>query len=296
MKQGSGRDLVFDTFIYIVLTLFMFICIYPFYYIFIYSISDPQQTFKGIYLLPQGLTFENYMRVLKYKGLLNAFGISASRAVVGSLASLFCCALYAYTLTKKEMLFRTVIYRLTVASMYISFGLIPYYLTIRAYGLRNNYLVYILPLTINAFYVILLKTYIEQLPLELEESAMIDGAGYFKIFTRIILPISGPIAATIVIFASVGQWNSWFDNYMYATDKSLITLQYLLLKILQESQSLANTMTTINSSATGALPFKLTPEAVKMTITMVVIFPILLVYPFMQKYFVKGIMLGAIKG
>lgn len=183
--------------------------------------------------------------------------------------------------------------------MYLNAGLIPYYLTIKAYGLRNNFLVYIIPGAISAFYIILIKTFIEQLPASLEESAIIDGAGYFTIFRSIIIPLSKPVIATVVVFSAVGNWNAWFDTYIFISNKKLQTLQYVLLGFLQQTSRLAESMrnsATSSSMATAGSQIQITTQSARMTITAIVIIPIMLVYPFMQRYFVKGIMLGAVKG
>jgi ABC-type glycerol-3-phosphate transport system permease component len=162
----------------------------------------------------------------------------------------------------------------------------------------NNFFVYIIP-DVSAFYVVLIKTYVEQLPASLEESAFMDGATFFTVFTHIILPLSIPIIATVAVFTAVGQWNSWFDNYIYCgNDENLKTLQYTLYNYLNETQRIAQLIRE-NPSLAGNSAFgqmKLTPKAVRMTVTMLVTLPILFVYPFMQRFFIKGIMLGAIKG
>ncbi len=281
---------MFNTINYALLAAFMLICVYPFYYVLIYSLSDPQTVHKGIALLPSGFTLYNYIQIFELKNIFNAFLISLLRSVIGTIATVLCCSLFAFVLTKEKMYFRKIIYRLMVFTMYLNAGLIPYYLTVRMYGLRNSFLVYIIPAAVNAFYVILLKTFMEQLPVSLEESATIDGAGYLTIFRKLVFPLSMPIIATIAVFSSVGQWNSWFDNYIFCTGKSLNTLQYILLKYLEDSSRIADLYTVTSSG------IKPTPDSVRMTMTMIVIFPILLVYPFMQRYFTKGIMLGAIKG
>lgn len=175
--------------------------------------------------------------------------------------------------------------------MYLNAGLIPWFLTMRMYHLNNNFLVYILPGAVSAFYVILIKTYIEQLPQALEESAKLDGAGYITIIMKIIFPLSMPIVATILVFASVGQWNSWFDNYILVQNKGLKTLQLVLYEYLQQANAISSDSHTLSLRAKVV-----SPKSVKMTITMLVTLPILIVYPFMQRYFLKGIMMGAVKG
>ena len=184
-------------------------------------------------------------------------------------------------------------YRILILTMYVSGGLIPTYLVYKAYRLTNSFLVYILPAVVDAYYVILIKTYVEQLPISVEESAMIDGAGTMCIFLKIILPMSLPIVATIAIYASVGQWNSWFDNHIYAiSNKKILTLQYMLYRYLQEAESIVRELKERDPGA--AVP--ITPRGVRMTVTMITVVPVLCIYPFFQRYLIKGLMIGAVKG
>lgn len=267
---------------------------YPFYYIFIYSISDPQQAVKGVFIAPAGFTLLNYATIFKLDHMLNSFVVSVLRTVIGTAVTVLCCSWFAYAVTKNELYFRKLIYRFLVVTMYFNAGLIPWYLTMKALGLKNSFLLYILPGAISAFYVVLLKTFIEQLPKALEESAMIDGAGFLKIFVRIIFPLSMPIVATIAVFSAVGQWNTWMDNYFLVSSDRLQTLQLVLYNYLTQAQQIVNSsnMQDLNRG----LATKVSPESIRITITMVVTIPVMLVYPFLQRYFVKGIMLGAIKG
>jgi len=284
----------FDILNYVVLSIIVLACVYPFYYIFIYSISDSRLAQTGISLLPAGFTLDHYISIFKLNNIYQAFFVSLSRAVIGTLITLFCCSFFSYLLTKEAMYFRKLIYRFLVVTLYFNAGLIPWYLTMKYLGLKNNFLLYILPGAVVGFFVILMKTFIEQLPAALEESAMIDGAGYFTIFSRIIVPLSGPIIATIAVYCSVGQWNTWTDNFFLVSNPKLQTLQLILYNYLNSANNYANqTMQELNQ---GSAARAVTPESIKMTITMIVTIPIMLVYPFLQRYFVKGIMLGAIKG
>jgi putative aldouronate transport system permease protein len=300
MAHNSIRKFtLIDFFIYLLLGIFAFLCLYPFWYMLIYSISDPAKVSAGAYLLPKGLNFYNLKEVIQLKGISSAFIISVLRTSIGTFCTIFACSFLGYLFTKQEMPGRTFLYRLLIITMYVGGGMIPTYLVIRAYGLTNNFFVYILPAMVSAYNIILIKTYIEQLPASLEESAMIDGAGYLRIYTSIILPLSMPIIATIGLFAAVGQWNSWFDNHLYTAGKeSLTTLQYLLYNFLNESERIARLLTESGnmSDAQMAAARKLTPKGVRMTVTLIVTLPIFLAYPYVQRFFVKGIMIGAVKG
>ena len=284
---------LFDIINYFFLFILFVLCIFPFYYIFIYSISNPYLAQKGLSLWPVGLTLNNYVQMFKLPGIPASAMISVLRTLLGTLLTVFCSSLFGYLVTKDKLPFRKIIYRMMVISMYFSAGLIPYYLTMKAYHLNNNFLLYIIPSALSAFNVILVKTYIEQLPSALEESARIDGANYFTIFIKIIFPLSMPIIGTIAVFAAVGQWNTWFDNYLLVQNNKLRTLQLILYDYLNQSAAIANSS---NNDKNRGLGIVMTPQSIRMTITMVVTLPIIFVYPIMQRYFVKGIMMGAIKG
>ncbi|KAJ3198382.1 carbohydrate ABC transporter permease [Paenibacillus sp. FSL R5-0517] len=294
VRHTDWKDLTFTLFNYIVLSLLVIITIYPFYYIFIYSISDPIEVQKGVYFWPAGFSLEAYQATVKLPGIMDAAIVSVSRTVLGTLITVFSCSFFAYLITKEEMPFRKIIYRFVLITMYFNAGFIPWYLTMKTYGLQNNFLLYIIPSAMSGFNIILIKTFIEQLPASLEESAKIDGAGYFRIYRSIIFPLSMPIIATIAVFSAVGQWNTWFDNFFLVENPKLQTLQLVLYNFLNQSSNLSN-MTT-DELTRGDVVRTLTPQSIRMTITMLVTLPIVLVYPMLQRYFVKGIMMGAVKG
>ena len=291
--KKSPIDWIFDIFNWIMLSLFMFACIFPIWYVFAYSISDPQEAARGITLIPRGLTLFNYSKVMSMNSIYRATVISVARTVIGTGLVLFACSFFGYLVSKKEMWFRKFVYRSTIITMYFSAGLIPYYLWIRTLGLRNNYLVYVIPGMVSAFYVILIKTFIEQLPDSLEESAKLDGAGYVQCYARIVLPLIKPILATIVVFTAVGQWNSFMDAFLFTSRPEMQPLQLMLWRMLQQTNAISRMLTP---EEMGVRAQQLTPITVRMTITMITIIPIMLVYPFAQKYFTKGLLLGAIKG
>lgn len=271
-----------------------FMCFYPFYYVFIYSISDPVLAQRGITLLPAGISFSNYERVFKLNGLVQAFFVSVGRTLIGTVLTVLACSFFAYLMTQR-IYAKKIIYRFVIFTMYFNAGLIPWYLTLRLYHLIDTFWVYVIPSAISAYYIVLLKTFMESLPVSLQESARLDGAGIGTVFFRIVLPLSKPIAATITMFAAIAQWNSWFDNYILVQSASLKTLQLMLYDYLNQASALSQmSITTLQSGAASAV--QITAQSVRMTITMVVMFPILLVYPLMQRYFSRGILIGSIKG
>ncbi|MEJ8306327.1 carbohydrate ABC transporter permease [Saccharibacillus sacchari] len=293
-KPVDWKEAAFTVFNYTFLSLLVIVTIYPFYYIFIYSISDSIEAQKGVYLWPAGFSLEAYKTTVQLPGIADAAIVTLGRTILGTVITVFSCSFFAYLITKNELPLRKFIYRFVLITMYFNAGFIPWYLTMKMYGLQNNFLLYILPTAISGFNIILIKTFIEQLPPSLEESAKIDGAGYFRVFTSIIFPLSMPIIATIAIFSAVGQWNTWFDNFFLVENPKLQTLQLVLYNFLNQSSNLSN-MTT-EQLTRGDLVRTLTPQSIRMTITMLVTLPIVLVYPLLQRYFVKGIMIGAVKG
>lgn len=294
-KRLPAKEIIFQVVMVIIFTGIFLSCVYPFYYIFISSISDPDAVQKSmITWYPLEPTLKNYAQVFKLNGIFNAFFVSVARTVIGTIVTLFFTSILAYTLTKQELPFRKVFYSIAIVSMYINAGLIPWYLTMRTIGLKDNFWVYILPTAVSAYNMILIKTYMESIAGGIEESAMIDGAGYFTIYSKIIIPVCKPVLAAVIVFTAVGQWNSWTDNLLLVNNLDLKTLQMTLLEYLNQATNIANMAKTGGASAVSGSA--ISPFTIRMTITMVVTIPILIVYPFMQKYFISGIMIGAVKG
>lgn len=302
IKSFRSRDveeIVMDIIKYIFVVVFTLLCIYPFYYVIIYSISDPNLASQGVRLLPKGFSLETYKKLLERDDLGLAFFISIARTVVGTGLCVFFTSFLAFLVTRKEMLGRKFVYRFVIITMYIGAGLVPWYLTMKGYGLKDNFLVYVIPGTINAYYMILIKTFIEQLPESLEEAAAIEGAGILNIFFRIIMPLSKPIIATVVVYCAVGQWNNWMDNFFLVHNTKLQTVQLILYNYLNSATAIAKNMETGGAAAAAAAmnaSSAITPQSVQMTSIVITVIPIMLVYPFAQKYFTKGIMMGAVKG
>ena len=292
--KNSPSRVAFLIINYTFFSLLIIMCLYPMWYVFIQSLSGNVRAGKAL-VVPYEFTFGNYFQVFQLVGLLQAFGMSVSRTVLGTCITVFCCMFMGYLFSKEQMPFRKFLYRMLTVTMYVTGGLIPTYLVMRAYGFVNSFWIYILPPALSAYYVILIKTFVEQLPASVEESAMLDGAGTIRIFIQIILPMSLPIVATIAVYAAVGQWNAWFDNLIYNSQtRSLATMQYLLYQYLTEAERLTRLLA--ESSAELDPAFMLTPKGVRMTMTIITIIPVMMVYPFLQRYFIKGIMIGAVKG
>lgn len=295
-KTGLG-DKVFSTVNYIGFGIFTLLCAFPFYYLFIQTISDNSLSASGaITWLPKGIHFNNYVEVLKVKGLSTAALVSVGRTVIGTILTVFGSAFLGYLFTKRKMAGRVFWYRFVVITMYFNAGIIPWFIIMMNMGMVNNYLAYILPTIVSPFYVILVKTFVESLPEALEESAEIDGAGTMVLFFRIVFPLIMPIAATIAIFSAVAQWNSFIDTLFLMKREEYYTLQFVLYKYLNESNSLAAIIRSGQGMQNLDLSKLQTATSIRTTVAMIVVAPILMVYPFFQRYFVKGIMIGAVKG
>lgn len=301
-KLGDKRtviDIVFDIFNYSFFIVFGLICLFPFYYLFINTISNNELVRTGqIKWLPKGIHFDNYISLLQVHDLGTAAMVSVARTILGTALMVLASAFLGYLVTKQKMYGRSFIYRFIIITMYFNAGLIPWYLNMSMLGLTNNFWGYIIPGIVAPFNIILVKTYIESIPQDLEESAEIDGAGYFTIFWRIILPLSKPILATIAIFGAVGNWNSFTDSMILMSAKpALYTLQYRLYIYLTSTSDLAALMNSGGGTVSeGVLNAALNMRTMRLTVAMVTILPVLLVYPFMQRFFEKGIMIGAVKG
>lgn len=282
------RDLNF-----FLLIVFAFLCMYPLYFIFINSISGADAVVRGVYILPEDFSLEFYKSLLQMPNIPNSIVVSVARTVLGTALTVICSSFLGYMVTQSELPMRKWVYRFVVATMYFNAGLIPWYILMVNLGLKNNFLLYILPSAVGAYYVVLSKTYIESIPASVEESAKIDGAGVLTIYARLILPMSMPIIACLIVFCAVNQWNAWSDNFYLVSDPKLSTLQYqLYMNLANESSNVTNT-----TSSSSLLRSKATTElGLRYALSMLTVLPIILVYPFMQKYFVKGIMLGAVKG
>jgi len=293
--NGKGKigDFVFNLINYSFFTAFTIACIYPFYYLFINTISDNGLVQRGlITLIPKGIHLTNYIALAEVNELGTSFIVTISRTVIGTALMVAVSAFAGYLVTRKEMQNRKFWYRFLIITMYFDAGLIPWYLNMSMLGLTNNFLGYIIPGIVAPFNVILVKTYIESIPVELEESAFIDGAGYLTVFRHIIWPLSKPILATIAVFGAVGHWNSFMDSLILMQGSpQLQTVQHRLYNYLNQASNLDAIM-----SRSGAVKDVLDSKVIKYTISMVTIIPILVVYPFMQRYFERGIMLGAVKG
>jgi putative aldouronate transport system permease protein len=291
---------IFNFFNYIFLTLFGLSMIYPFIYILVYSLNDGKDSMMGaLYFFPRKFTFENYVEVFENARIWQAYKITLLRTVIGTLAHVLLCTLMAYALSKKSLPGRTFFTYYIFLPTIFSAGFIPYFITLQKLHLINTFWVYVIPMLFSFMHIVILRTFLQGIPEELEESARIDGYGDLQIFIKIILPLSGPVLATISLFIGVSHWNDWFTGTYYVSDKDMIPVQTLLQELLSEAEALSSSMQraaeqggqTVNMNMAGA-----TPESLRMALLVITVFPILCIYPFLQRYFVKGVMIGSVKG
>ena len=298
-KNKIKRDRVFPIVNTLILILLCFITLYPVINTVAYSFNDGMDALKGgIGLWPRVFSTDAYTSILNDAATYKAFGISVSKAVLTTLLNLFFTSMLSYALSRKEYVLRKFITIILVLTMYVNAGLIPNYLLVGKFlGLRNTYWVYIIPTMFSCFNMIVIRTYIGGLPDALVESAKIDGAGDLRAFFQIILPLCLPVLATVALFVAVGAWNSWFDTYLYnGSKKDLYSLQYLLKMKLATTQNQANAAQSSADALASQASSRVAPITVRAAITVVSAVPILVVYPFLQKYFVTGMALGSVKG
>ena len=298
IKTSKG-DRTFQVINILIFAIFAIICAYPFYYLIINSISANDLSASGkVNFLPHGFQLENYVKVFQLNGLGTAAMVSLGRTVIGTICTVLASVYLGFMFTQQRMWHRKLWYRFMVITMYFNAGLIPMYMTMKTLHLTNSFWVYIIPAIVQPFNIIMAKTYVESIPPALQEAAEIDGAGTMTVFAKVILPTCKPIMATIAIWSAVGQWNSFQDTLIYITDQKLYSLQYLLYTYLNQASSLARMVQQSggNVSAVANLATQQTPTSIRMTISVIVVLPILFVYPIFQKSFVKGIMIGSVKG
>ena len=289
-KHRTVEDKCIDFFTILVSVLVLVTCIYPIYYIVILSFNTGLDASRGgIYLWPREFTLENYQKVLSDAKWMHALLISVLRTVVGTVITVLFTSMFGYVLANENLRFKKFYKVWLIIAMYFSGGMIPTYMVFKMMGLTDSFWIYIVPSALDYFFVLLFVSYFKEHPKELRESAIIDGASESQVYFKVIWPISKPILATFTLFSAVNQWNSYFDAVIYVQNQNLKPLAKYLVEI-------------INSSATSriASPYgrsaTYTTQSLQLAVMVISILPIIIVYPFVQKYFEKGMMLGAVKG
>lgn len=267
------------------------ICIYPFWNIFIVSINDANDAMRGgLYLLPRKLSLSSYANILGRSTFQHSILVTVARTAIGTPLAVLVTSALAYVLSYRDLIAKKPLNVLFIFTMYFGGGIVPYYMVLKNLGLLDNFLVFILPNLLSVYNMILVRNYIQSMPDALFDAARIDGANDLVIFFRLVLPLSKPIIMTIALFVAISQWNSWFDAYLYTNSQNLKTMQSILVEILNQYQT-----SDAGAAAANRMSQSITPDSIRMAATMVTTIPIIMVYPFIQKYFVKGIMLGSVK-
>lgn len=292
------EPIIFHTVNTLLMLIVVVVMLYPFLNTVAISFNDAQDSLRGgITLWPRKFSLYSYQTVFRNELLSIAVVNSVLRTALATVLGVFVAALIGFVLSREELVFKKFITGYFLLTMYISAGLIPTYFLIKSLHLLNNFWVYILPTLISVFNVIILKSYMQSLPESLVEAAKVDGAGYFRTFIQIILPCCKPVLATVALWCAVGAWNSWFDTFLYCSgEESLTTLQYEMMKLLSSAMNSGAQRDNASIYTQSTTVSMVTPASMRSAVTIVASVPILVVYPFLQKYFVKGVMLGAVKG
>lgn len=291
LKNKTTEDIVLDIINYVVLTLILFATVYPFYYVLIMSFNQGiDASLGGIYWFPRKFTLENYREFFTDSKWISGLGMSVLTTVIGTFAGVLFTTLVSYGLSFKDLAYRKLYMTLIIISMYFSGGIIPYYILLKELRLLNTFWVYVIPGALNTFFLLVGLSFFSEIPPSLRESAKIDGASELTIFRKIILPLSKPFIATLVLFVGVGHWNDWFTSAFFVRDENLRTLSYLMMEIINRNMASLTSASGVAVQTTAK-----TSLSIQMSSMIIAVLPIVCVYPFLQKYFVKGIMIGSVK-
>jgi len=285
----------------ILLGAFALLCLYPFWYLAVISFNDGMDSARGgLYFWPRILSIENIKTILEWNVFFDALGISFLRVIVYVPLHLLVTSLAAYAMSRKEFIARKFLATYMLITMLFGGGLIPYYLVLKDLNLINRFWVYIIPGLFSVWSMIVMRTSFYSIPESIFESVRIDGADDFRIYTQFVLPLSLPMLATLALFAAVGQWNDWFAGAFFVTNRKLVPLQtfvqYMLVRGGADDLIAAANKAQMDKAAVGANLKRFTSNSLKFTSVLLASLPIILVYPFLQKYFIKGVMIGSIKG
>lgn len=290
--KKSKEDIVINTIVVLLCIVITILTVYPIYYCLIHSLNEGTDAAKGgIYLFPRKFTLENYQIVFQNKAIYKAFFMTIVRTFAGTLAAIVAMAVAAYALTKQELKGRRIYTYLGVITLYFSAGVVQQYLLYRELHILDTFWVYLLPNIYQFYYIILFMAFFKELPAALEESAQIDGAGYYTILLRVIIPLSKPVIATIALFVGVWHWNDWFHPAFFIQNENLMTMPAVLMRAmsLAEAQQMMQRMMSTGAQSSTTM------ESVRYAMLIVAVAPITIIYPFVQKFFLKGMMLGSVK-
>ena len=291
-KKRSREDWIMDTVIMIFCILILFVTVYPFYYVLIISFNEGVDASKGgIYWIPRTFTLSNYSSFFTDIKWVRALGLTVVRTVTGTVITVLFTTLVSYAMSFRGLIGKKYYMIFIIICMYFSGGIIPYYMVLRTLKLVDTFWVYVVPGALNLFYITIGRAFFEDIPDSLRESAKLDGASELKVFSRIIMPISKPFMATLALFVGVGHWNNWYDSTFFVKTKTLRTLPYLMMEVINQN----NTTASQNVNAALHQSGNTTSLSVQTSAMVITVVPIIMIYPFLQKYFVTGMMVGAVK-
>ncbi len=293
-SRKTKGDIFFEAAIVVLMVFVCFVTLYPVWYTVVISLNDGMDAMQGgIYLWPRVFSLANYQTVFSNTDIIKGFGVTTARTIIATVLSVLFTAMVSFGMSKKELIGRKFYLIIGTITLFFSGGLIPYFILIKNLGLIDNFLVYIIPAMFNFYNLIIFNAFFKELPGELEESAKIDGANDFTVFTRIIIPLSKPILATMALFNGVYHWNDYFMGVIFMIRHTdLQPIQTFLYRVIAETTS--NQM--LYSAPGGIQNTTVTSQSIRMATMVVTTLPIICVYPFLQKYFVKGMLVGSIKG
>ena len=293
--RRTTEDKIVDTVVLLICILVFVVTFYPFWLSIVLAFNEGKDaTYGGIYFWPRRFTLDNFEKMFSDITWVKALGVSVARTVAGTILTVFMTTFVSYGLSHKNLIGRKVYMTLFIVAMYLSGGVIPYYMVLRQLHLINIFWVYIIPGMLSLFYVMVSISFLQDIPQELAESARLDGTSELQIFLKIVLPISLPLLATIAIFTAVGHWNNWYDTAFFTQDKNLRTMAYQLMAVINKSSLGQNS--NMDAYAASLANDTVTNMSVQLAAMIVAVAPILVVYPFFQRYFVSGLTIGSVKG
>ena len=295
-KHKTMEDHIFSLVIAVVMTLVVIMTVYPFWYILVQSFNDGQDAIRGgIYFWPRVFYIDNYSTLLADTSWLNGILISVGRTVLGTLIGVLFTGLVGFAMSFDELRGRKIFFRIMIFTMYFSGGMIPFYIVLRSLKMLNTFWVYIIPGMLNVYFMLIMINFYRELPRAMYESAWLDGASDMTLFFRIVFPLSKASFATIALFFAVNQWNAWLDSVYYVTNRELRPIAYLMMEIINQADA-QKTVTDAVAQGYASSTISSTTKSLQMAAMMISVAPILAIYPFLQKYFVKGVLIGSVKG
>ncbi|AUS26358.1 carbohydrate ABC transporter permease [Paenibacillus sp. P2(2022)] len=292
LRRRTAGEAIFDFFNNIFMLVICFVTLYPVWYVLVNSFNEGADAMRGgIYWWPRIFSLDSYQAVFANSGIMTAMGVTVAKTLIGTIVHVFFTAMIAYAYSRRELIGRKLYMLIGTITLFFGGGLIPTYLLIRDLGLLDSFWVYIIPAMFSFFDLIIFMAFFRELPDALEEAAKIDGANDFSIFCRIVFPVSMPVVATISLFHGVYQWNDYFTGMIYINNTDLQPIQTYLYRVVAQSSS-----NQMMSAAPGIVAQSVTSQSIKLATMVITTLPIVLVYPFLQKYFVKGLMIGSVKG